>query len=197
MAQSTGKRTRSHLGDIPVTSSAQTATVAEPASVVIRSYEPEDAAALVEVFRASVHRIASKDYTGAQIRAWAPDELDERSFATRWAGKSVWVAQVSNRIAGFGDFERDGHIDMLYVHPDFKRRGVARGLLEHIETSARGLELRRLYVEASITARPLFESLGFRVVVAQTIALRGESLRNYRMEKRLTLPALTMPGATS
>jgi putative acetyltransferase len=92
---------------------------------------------------------------------------------------------MEDRIAGFSDLEPDGHVDMLYVHPDFQRRGIARALLQHIEKSARALDLRRLYTEASITARPAFEAVGFRVIVPQTVTVRGESMTNYRMEKRL------------
>lgn len=74
---------------------------------------------------------------------------------------------------------------MLYVHPDFQRRGVARALLGHLEEIAREGGLRRLYTEASITARPVFEVMGFRTIVPQTVTVRGESMTHYRMEKRL------------
>lgn len=74
---------------------------------------------------------------------------------------------------------------MLYVHPDFERRGVARALLKHIECVARDMELRRLYSEASITARPVFERVGFRVIVPQMITIGGQSMMNFRMERRL------------
>ncbi len=77
---------------------------------------------------------------------------------------------------------------MLYVHPDFQRRSVARALLQQIEEAARIQDLRRLYTEASITARPLFEAMGFRVIVPQTVTVRGEFMTNYRMEKRLDTP---------
>ena len=77
---------------------------------------------------------------------------------------------------------------MLYVHPDFRRQGVARALLERVELSARALDVRRLYTEASITARPVFETQGFRVTVPQLVTVRGESMTNYRMEKRLHAP---------
>ncbi|HTX06424.1 MAG TPA: GNAT family N-acetyltransferase, partial [Steroidobacteraceae bacterium] len=89
------------------------------------------------------------------------------------------------RIAGFSDLEADGHIDLLYVHPDFQRRGVARALLEHIESAARERSLLRLYTEASITARPVFEARGFRVIAPRTVTVGGESMINYRMEKGL------------
>ena len=77
---------------------------------------------------------------------------------------------------------------MLYVHPNFVRCGVARALLEHLEEAARTNALRRLYTEASLTARPVFEAMGFRMVVPQTVTIRGESMTNYRTEKRLHTP---------
>lgn len=153
--------------------------------IVIRSYESADAASLVELFRASVHGIAVRDYDPSQVRAWAPDVIDQEKFGQRCASKSTWVANIEDRIAGFSDLEPDGHVDMLYVHPEFQRRGVARALLQHIETAARAMNLPRLYAEASITARPTFEAIGFRVIAPQTVTVRGESLTNYRMEKRL------------
>jgi putative acetyltransferase len=45
--------------------------------------------------------------------------------------------------------------------------------------------LNRLYTEASITARPVFERHGFHVIAAQEVPARGALLRNYRMEKTL------------
>lgn len=153
--------------------------------IKLRPYEPTDAANLVSLFRASVRTLTAEDYTSAQRRAWAPDAIDEEKFAKRCANKETWVAEIQQRIAGFSDLEPDGHIDMLFVHPDFRRQGVARALLQHLEIKAQTLGLRRLYTEASITARPTFETRGFRVIVPQLVTVRGESMTNFRMEKRL------------
>ena len=154
----------------------------------IRSYRQEDLASLVALFRASVRTIARRDYTDAQVRAWAPDLIDQDSFALRYARKSTWIAECERRVAGFSDIEPDGHIDMLYVHPDFHRRGIARALLGHLEKIAQNAGLERLYTEASTTARPVFERQGFHVLASQTVTVRGESMTNYRMEKRLGSP---------
>ena len=96
----------------------------------------------------------------------------------------------AGRIAGFSDLEPDGHIDMLYVHPDFQRRGVARALLKHVEEAAQTSGLRRLYTEASITARPIFETTGFDSC-ATGCYRPGQSMTNYRMEKWLESSATT------
>ena len=156
--------------------------------ITIRPYGVSDATALTNLFRSSVREIASRDYTAAQIRAWAPHEIDAVQFGRRCEAKSTWVAELGGRVAGFSDLEPDGHIDMLYVHPNFVRLGVARALLEHIEETAQINALRRLYTETSLTARPIFEVMGFRMVVPQTLTIRGESMTNYRMEKRLHSP---------
>jgi putative acetyltransferase len=160
--------------------------------IAIRSYRAEDIAGLIALFRDSVRNTARRDYTESQVRAWAPDLIDHVQFAQRCAAKSTWVADYEHRVAGFSDIERDGHIDMLYVHPDFQRRGVARALLAHTEKYARSRGLDRLYTEASITARPVFEAFGFHVLAVQTVEVRGEFMTNYRMEKRLERTALTL-----
>jgi putative acetyltransferase len=158
-------------------------------AITIRPYAAGDGTALVGLFRSSVREIASRDYTASQIGAWAPDEIDEAQFAQNRTTNPTWVAEVGGRIAGFSDLEPDGHVDMLYVHPDFARQGVAKALLEHVEDAARAAPLHRLYTEASITARPVFEAMGFRTIAPQTVTVRGVSMTNYRMEKWLHSPA--------
>jgi putative acetyltransferase len=158
--------------------------------ITLRRYSAADASVLANLFRASVRQIAARDYSPSQILAWAPDIIDVSQFGKRCAMKSTWIAEVSGRVAGFSDMESDGHVDMLYVHPDFQRCGVALALLRHIEELARGCGLVCLYTEASITARPAFEAMGFRVLVPQIVTVRGERMKNYRMEKKLT-PAVT------
>lgn len=160
-------------------------------TITIRSYEPADVASVVGLFRASVRSIAASDYKPSQLRAWAPDVIDEEKFGRRCESKSTWVAEVGDRIVGFTDLEPDGHVEMLYIHPDFQRRGVARALLEHVERAARAIGVRRLYTESSITARPAFEAVGFQVIVPQTVTVRGASLTNYRMERRLNAEPTT------
>lgn len=151
----------------------------------IRPFFEGDTSELVALFQASVREIASRDYNPQQIQAWAPDLLDMKAFADRCAMKSTWVAEIDRLIVGFSDLEADGHIDMLYVHPAFERQGVARALLEHIENVARSKDIERLYTEASITACPVFEALGFTQIAAQTVSVRGECFTNFRMEKLL------------
>lgn len=162
-------------------------SVIAPGAIAIRPYAAADTGAVGELFRASVQGLAARDYTPSQLRAWAPDLTDDQEFGERCRRRSTWVAEIEGRIAGFSDLNTDGHVDMLYVHPDFARRGVASALLRRIEQAARATDIRRLYTEASMTARAVFEKAGFRVIVPQAVTVRGEAMINYRMEKRLEL----------
>lgn len=157
-----------------------------PEPVTIRPYRPADAPALLELFRDSIRRVASRDYTAEQIAAWAPDEIDPASWADRFVGRFVVVAEVPGRPVGFAELEADGHIDRFYVSADDQRRGVGRRLLGAVVAEAVGRGLGRLTVEASQTARPFFEAGGFRVVARQVVRCRGVDLENFRM--RLALP---------
>ncbi len=153
--------------------------------MIIRAYVPADVDALIDLFRQAVRRTAIRDYSAAQVTAWAPDEIERARWVELRASRPTWVAELDGRIAGFTDLEPDGHVDMMYVHPDFKGRGVATALMAKVEEAAAAQKLGRLYTEASITAKPFFEKKGFRVIAPQTVHVRGQDLVNYRMEKTL------------
>lgn len=155
------------------------------ASVHIRAYNEADLDALIELFAGSVRHVASRDYSPAQIEAWAPVAVNREHWATRLGSRPTYVAEAGGQIAGFSDLEPDGHIDMLFVHAGHQGRGVARALLDHIHARAHEQNIDRLFTEASITARPFFQRSGFEVIEAQDVELRGQSFRNYRMAKRL------------
>lgn len=137
------------------------------------------------LFRATVRSINRRDYSQAQVEAWAPDSLDRAAWAARLARNETWVALLADEVAGFAELEEGGRLHALFVHKDHQRRGVARALLAKAEASARGRKLPALTTEASITARPCFEAAGFMVEVEQKVELRGQTFVNYRMRRHL------------
>jgi len=151
----------------------------------IRPYAAADLDALVALFRASVHAVARRDYSPEQVLAWAPGEVDRTAWALRLAASTTWVAALGDRSVGFINLEPDGHIDMLYVDPGYQGRGIASALLGRVERAASTRGLRRLFTEASISARPFFEHRGFHLIAAQTVARRGQELTNFRMVRTL------------
>ena len=153
--------------------------------IEIREYKDSDAEALADIFTRAVRQIARRDYSPAQISAWAPEERDMAEFAARRTAKPTFVAEYKGEIAGFTDLDGEGHIDMFYVNPDFQRRGVGSAMLRFVSARALSEKYKRLHGDVSITARPVFERHGFKVLEYQTVQTNGQALGNFRMEKLL------------
>jgi len=153
--------------------------------VNIRPYRENDAREIAELFRDTVHSVNSRDYTREQLAVWAPQEIDYEHWKRRLDEKRPVVAEISEKIVGFAELDPDGHIDCFYVHKDYQRRKIGQRMLDGITRNAKGIGIRRLYSEVSITAVPFFEKNGFRMVKENTVLRNGIPLRNYVMEKHL------------
>jgi putative acetyltransferase len=161
--------------------------------ITLRPYRPDDAPALLALFRDTIRRVNCRDYSPAQIAAWASDDIDTVSWFGRFTGRFVPVAEEVGRPVGFAELEPNGHIDRVYVSADHQRRGLGQQLLTAVVAEARRVGLARLFTEASITARPFFEVQGFAVLAPQVVTCRGVEFVNYRMERVLTEPSAA-PG---
>ncbi|CAM6941034.1 Putative acetyltransferase [Escherichia coli] len=92
--------------------------------------------------------ISSQHYSPQQIAAWA--QIDESRWKEKLAKSQVRVAVINAQPVGFITcVER--YIDMLFVDPEYTRRGVACALLKPLIKSE-----SELTVDASITAKPFF-----------------------------------------
>ena len=155
------------------------------ATPIIRPYEAGDAAALRRIFYSAVHQTASADYTPRQCAAWAPAEYDAALWAEKCARRRPIVASIGGQCAGYSDLQPDGLIDHFYVAGAFARRGVGRALMAEIERLARASDRTELYSHVSLTAEPFFAKFGFTVERRQLVEVRGETLANALMRKRL------------
>jgi putative acetyltransferase len=151
----------------------------------VRKYEIADTQQIVQLFYDTVHQVNIRDYTKAQVDAWAPADINMEIWMKSLSSKLTFVAEDGGIIAGFGELETNGHIDCFYCHKDFQRQGVGTQILEHIESKAKDLGIKKIFTEASITAKPFFESQKFIVIKNQEVERRGEKLINFVMEKNI------------
>lgn len=150
----------------------------------IRIYQHGDHAAIGEIFTAAVHEIASRDYSPEQCLAWASRTVNYDHWKKRCELKRPFVAVVDATIAGFLELDPDGHIDCAYINPQFQRRGIMTSLIEHAVNTCFSANVHRVYVEASICARPLFDKCGFQLIAENTVTIRDIQMLNFKMEKR-------------
>jgi putative acetyltransferase len=157
--------------------------MAEFPLIEIRPYRASDLDDVIELFIRSVREIASMDYTQPQIAAWAQVDRDEWALARM--SRPTWVAVRSGKVAGFIDLQANGLIDMLFVHPEHQRRGVATALLARVEAEAGEADVPVLHTYASITAQTFLENCGFTLLLARSVVVRGERFVQCVMEKKL------------
>src|SRR4051812_46718597 len=150
-------------------------------SITIRSAREDDVATLVE-FNAAMaleteHLTLDPQILSRGVRAGLADPAKARYF----------VAEIDDRIVGqlmltleWSDW-RDGEIwwiQSVYVHPDFRRRGVFKALYRLAQRLARerGAVGLRLYVEKhNVAAQSTYASLGMRMseyLVMEELGLR-------------------------
>jgi len=154
----------------------------ESSRITIRLVRPEEVPQLVAMTQETIRRVNSRDYSPIQIQAWS-DRVGTSDWKNRLAGRIVLVADLQGDPVGMTDLEENGHLDRFYVSAHHQRCGIGRRLLAAIETEARKQKRPRVYLEASLTARPFFESQGYRVVTPQTVIVNGIEFKNFQMEK--------------
>ena len=154
--------------------------------MTIRAYRPPDLPEITELFYDTVHTVNAGDYTAEQLDAWADGSPDLAEWSRTLLEHTALVAVEGETLVGFGDMDRSGYLDRLYVHKDFQRRGIASALCDALEAA---VEAERIVTHASITARPFFESRGYQMVRERQVVRRGVTMTNYRMEKQRPVPA--------
>ncbi len=91
-------------------------------------------------------------------------------------GQLVAVAELNGKIVGEvevlfseepikGEIRRIGHVDVIEVHPDYRRTGVGRALMEFVEDIAREREAEMLTAQPEEETRGFYKKLGFEEVL--------------------------------
>ncbi len=159
----------------------------------IRLFNPEEDGSdevlsrLNQLFQETILEVNIQDYAAAQVQAWASC-ANFRDWQKLSANRFTFIAEEADEIIGFAELEANGHIDRFYCHKDHQRRGVGTRLYQTLETKAMELEIKKLYTEASITARAFFKSRGFAVIKEQQVLVGNQKLINFVMEKCLDYP---------
>ena len=167
-----------------------------PPEYGLRPYQVGDEDWLGAITIAAIREVGARRYSPAQVEAWASRHLSPARLAERAAKGAriiVGIAGIALPVA-YALLEMDeageGHLDMLYCHPQHTRKGLAEALLAACETDARAQGAPRLYTEASELARPAFERAGYTVTQRRDFSITGADgtsvpIHNYAMEKRL------------
>ena len=150
--------------------------------MTLRAYHPDDCKAVWELFYNTIHTVNSADYTETQLDAWAPKDIDLHMWNQRLLRNDyAVVAELNGVIVGIGTADDMGYFDLLYVHKNYQRMGIATMIADDLESYLFHKGIQVITTDASITAKPFFERRGYIVQKEQCVECRGQYLTNYKM----------------
>lgn len=155
----------------------------------IRSFQPQDADALGELFHCSVRQGAQQHYSAAQLAAWSPAPPRGLAWARRLGNADTVVAEENGRLLGFMAMEAQGYLDLAFVLPEAMGRKVSDAIYAVLEGRARRSGISRMTTQASLRAEPFFMRQGWAVTQRQVVERSGVTLENAWMEKHLKASA--------
>ena len=154
----------------------------------IRRFKPGEEVQLWHLFHDTVRHIDTAHYTVAQLSAWSPDQIDLGKWRAQFRNISPFVVEHEKQLIGYADFLASGYVDHFYVHHLWQRRRVGTLLMQILLEVAKQDAIENLFADVSISAKPFFESWGFKVEKEQYMQMDREVLKNYRMAKALKVP---------
>lgn len=150
----------------------------------LRSGTADDAG---EMERIAIAAVADTGYSPEQVAAWL-EGLSEERMRAACERSFVMILEAEGEIAGFATLidrgETAGELDLLYVSPDFKKRGIGKLLVRAIEDRVRQLSMTALWVDASDPAAHRLGQLGYHVHDRHKKTVDGVVFHNTWMVKR-------------
>ncbi|WP_414432202.1 GNAT family N-acetyltransferase [Alcanivorax sp. IL2] len=138
---------------------------------------------LLGVFREAIQVSAADDYDQQQRDAWSRAQSYDSLISVLSEGDTV-VAEWDDKLVGFAHRIRD-YINMVFVHPEASRVGIATLLYQHLEDGARIEGITELTTHASLTAHDFFAYMGFASEGQEQADRDGITLTRHAMRKSL------------
>ncbi|GLQ21114.1 GNAT family N-acetyltransferase [Algimonas porphyrae] len=152
--------------------------------MIIRSAKADDYDALGQLMFNAIH-VDPSPYTKTERLAWRRAPHAGAEWYARLEEQHVFIAEDANGPVGFLTLAPDGYVDLAYMLPRGRGRGVFRQLHNCLEDAAQRNGTSRLYTHASLSAEGPFKAMGYRVTEREIVSLNGEQLRRAAMEKSL------------
>jgi putative acetyltransferase len=155
--------------------------------IAIKQATQSDLDTIIQLFSDTIGVVNAIDYSAEQIRVWKGGASKKEKWLKKISEQYFLIAEIDNMLAGFGSITHDGYLDFMYVSKDHQGRGVASEIYNSLEKFAVEKRIDKIVSDVSITAKPFFEKQGFELLQEQQVAIDGVKLRNYKMQKPLTV----------
>jgi GNAT superfamily N-acetyltransferase len=130
----------------------------------IRDAQLEDAPTACDVLRRSITELCIADHGNNPeiLTRWLSNKTAEN--VASWIARpdnSLLVAEDEGTIVAVGSVTDAGHIDLNYVSPDSRFRGVSRSIMRALESRAKERLNAQCTLSSTETARQFYISAGY------------------------------------
>jgi putative acetyltransferase len=152
---------------------------------LIRTATEKDLPIILELFIETILNVNSADYTQEQLKVWSSFAVNTDLWVSKIKQDYFIVAMDDVILSGFASLTNDGSVDLLYVHKDYQRKGIAIELLNALEHNATQHGLKEINTDSSITAYPFFLKNGFVLTQEYVKHRNGIEFHNKLMKKTI------------
>ena len=151
--------------------------------IKFRQSEFEDLEEIQELFVETIKRTCRNDYNEKQIDAWITSVENKERWKSILANQYFLIAEIDSKMVGYGSLENGNYLTFMYVHKDFLRKGIANMIFKKLKAKSLALGFDKLTSDVSKTARPFFETKGFKVIRENKNMINGVEIINYHMSQ--------------
>ena len=155
----------------------------------IRAARIEDAKCIVETHYDAIHNIASADYNKTILNTWhsgvTKSKIEKTKKIISNTEEEIFVCDDNGKVVGFSSIVPNyNELRAVYVRADYNNKGIGTQLLQILEKRASELNLHRLQLHSSITAKRFYQKYGYGILRNGTHTLsNGKKMDCILMEK--------------
>ncbi len=151
----------------------------------IRKAKISEAKKISQLIQNTQAKINAKDYSPKEIAAWQKAN-SEAEIRKRLKNKScdVYLAIAGKEIVGTGTLD-DSQLRGIFVRADQLGRHIGSQILRQIERKAISRGVKKLRLEASLTAPGFYQKFGYKKIKKSFHKFNGVKVRCVIMEKSL------------
>lgn len=152
-----------------------------------RPYQDQDYPLLNEIYCAAITAIDDGLYSPAEKSSWInrknrpfSDLLNQCEF------RMVLAPHCPDTVIGYYAIRHDGKkFELLYIHPDYHRRGIAQQAIQEGLSLAKAKGATCIHTDASLASFPIFMRMGFENLGIRYSERDGQRIPYYQL--RMTL----------
>lgn len=150
-------------------------------TVTIEKAKLDDLKEIQAVFKHSIIKVCQKEYSLRERTVWSNSINNSDKWKNLLTEDYFIVAKIKGRIVGFSSLKGKDYLNLIYVHPDYVRKGIASQLFNTIKAQSIALGGNKMVSDVSLTAKSFFEKKGFTLINENKNGLENEILINFRM----------------